>query len=80
MRFIEAEIEECRRCQNKNLEQEFEKFMSMNVKTAKVIFTEEEYSCSNAVAVVLRRGVKTHRLPIHVLVVNGNVYLVRRDM
>ena len=80
MKFIEAEVENTRRSAYKNLKDELSEFMKMNVKSAKVTFTESEYSCSTAARVALSQAIKTNCFPIKVKTANGNVYLVRTDL
>lgn len=81
MRFVKAEIEKAReQQQKKNLKDELAEFMCMGVKTVRVIYRDDEYSCSTAAASALGSAAKRHCLPIDVKQANGNVYLVRRDL
>lgn len=79
MRLIEAEVEKTRMSSYKNLKDELTVFMRMNVKSAKVLFTKDEYSCSTAVRVSLGQAAKRMGLPIKAKSVNENVYLIRTD-
>lgn len=62
------------------LKAKLDKFMAMNIKNAKVVWSEHDYSnsmsCYNAFACAVRR----HVLPIDVRVRNGEIYLMRRDL
>lgn len=62
------------------LKSKLDKFMAMGIKTAKVVWSEHDYSnpmsCYNAFNLAVRR----HVFPIDVRMRNGEVYLVRRDM
>ena len=80
MRFIEAEIEERPVRTYKKLKAELKRFISMNIKSARVIYTEAEYSCSTSARKALSEAAKMHSLPIKALMRNGNVYLIRTDL
>ena len=80
MRFVKAEIEKSDRRQKKDLKAELTEFMGMNVKTVRVIYSDDEYVCPTSAALALRTAAKRHSLPIDVIQVNGNVYLRRRDL
>lgn len=80
MRFIKAEIEKKEYCPKKNLKNEIKAFMSMNVKSVKVVFTKKEYACATAASGSLRYYIRTNELPIKVMIRNGNVYLLRTDL
>ena len=80
MRFIEAEIEKPCKVSYKKLKDEFAVFMRMNVKTAKVLYTKEEYSCITSARVSLCDHIRENDLPIKVTRRNGNLYLTRTDL
>lgn len=62
------------------LKSKLDKFMAMGIKTAKVVWSDHDYtnpmSCYNAFRVAVQR----HVFPINVYMRNGEVYLVRRDI
>ena len=80
MRFIKTELEKKARNPRKDLMKELKAFMSMNVKTAKVVYTKGEYACATAASGALRTCIRTYGLPINVKMRNGNVYLIRTDL
>lgn len=59
---------------------EFERFMNMNVKIAKVVCNDGEYGGDYNISCVLSRAVAQLVLPIDVKVRSNEIYLVRRDI
>lgn len=55
-------------------------FMNMGIKTAVVRFDEHEYKDNKSCHTSLYRSAKRHAFPIDVVMRNGEIYLVRRDM
>ena len=81
MKFVQAEVEKGNaRRPYKKLKDELQVFMRMNVKSAKVIFTKQEYTSAQAANKSLRDGAVAAGLPIKSLMRNGTVYLVRTDL
>lgn len=65
---------------NANPKQFFEEFMESNVEMAKVHFNKDEYSSTNGALASLRDYIKRHNLPVDAKMVNGEVYLIRRNV
>ena len=81
MKFVEAEVEKGNaRRPYKKMKDELEVFMRMNVKSAKVIYTKQEYTSAAAANKSLHDGAINAGLPIKTTVRNGTVYLVRTDL
>lgn len=57
-----------------------DRFMSQDIKIAKVDFGPEEYYAMIGAYNSMRLACKRHVLPIDVTMRNGEVYLVRRDL
>lgn len=64
----------------KSLKNYLQEFMKMNIKTALVEFTELEYKSATAAYTCLRKACKRHAFPIDVRMINGKLYLVRKDV
>lgn len=62
------------------LEEDFEYFMSMNTKYAKVEFSKGEYKTWHSAYYSMRRTIKHLGLPITVKAINYEIYLIRRDI
>lgn len=62
-----------------SLKAEFEGFMSMNIKVAKVD-TGDHYKNSQVAAQVLGKAAKVHGYPIIVAKRKDEIYFIRRDM
>lgn len=80
MRFIEVTNipKQVRSCKHK-LEREILDFIGMDVKTAKVEYSQYEYSCVESLRACLKTACVRVGVPVDVKMVNGEVYLVRRD-
>lgn len=83
MKFIEVmAIPETSKYRRKRGEMQIElkRFMKKHIKMAKVVYGAEDYngpvSCCNSYRAACRRGA----FPVDVLMRNGEVYLIRRDM
>ena len=59
---------------------EFQKFLNMNVKVARVEFFQDEYASVRTARNVLRGAVKRYCVPIKVCIRSGEIYFVRTDM
>ena len=57
-----------------------QEFMKMNVKTARVDYTPEEYTSAQCVSTPFRYAINADGYPIKVQIINGDVYLTRTDM
>ena len=55
-------------------------FMKMNVTYAKFEFTENEYTSAFAAITSLRYYVRNHTVPVIVKIINGELYLIRKDL
>lgn len=65
---------------NHKLTNYLNEFMRMNVKTAKVHFSDGEYKSVRIGAGCLGVAIKRNGYPIEVHVQEGDVYLMRRDL
>lgn len=57
-----------------------DRFMTRDIKIAKVEFSPEEYTAMIGAYNALRRACQRHVFPIDVIMRNGEVYLIRRDL
>ena len=57
-----------------------EEFMTMNVKAVRVDYEECEYAYPTSCASSFRGSIINNRLPIDVRIINGGVYLIRKDI
>ena len=62
------------------IEGELTEFMAMNVKCARVQFTDLEYKSANGCYSSLSKAIKRHAFPIKAFTREGKVYLIRTDM
>lgn len=82
MRFVEVESvpEYNLRSPKKPLKELLEEFVRSNIKCAKFIFDETEYSrCENARQALLR-SCKFGAFPIAISVRGNDIYLIRKDI
>ena len=63
-----------------HLEDELNEFMKMNVKAAKVAWTELEYKNVRSCYEGLLKAAKRFNFPVYVTTRKGEVFLVRRDI
>lgn len=84
MRFITVnEIPKKESLKNRsysNVRAQLEEFMKMNVKYAKVLYTNEEYSSVASMSHTIARSISRASFPIRLVENFNNVYLVRTDM
>lgn len=80
MRFIEVKGFVPRQKKWGRLRVELETFMSMNIKTAKVDYAECEYKKSITCYKCLWNAARRYAMPIRVAMIDGEIYLIRRDM
>lgn len=62
------------------LQGELEEFMNMNVEAAEVSFIANEYKSTNSCYSSLYKSIKRFGYPIQVVVRDGKLYLIRKDM
>lgn len=62
------------------LEKDFEDFMNLGVKCAKVTLDPGRYNSTRVAYAVLSVGVKRWRRPIRIQMQKGEIYFVRTDM
>lgn len=72
--------EQVPKCFKKNNGDDLYEFMNMNVKRAKMDFSNTDYAHSYSAYAAIRTSIKYHNLPITVHFINGEIYLVRTDM
>lgn len=80
MKFTEVKEMPKGRTSPKALDVYFEEFMRMDVKIAKVDFTEHKYVSPEVAARTLYTSAKRRGYPIDVHKRDGEVYFVRKDM
>ncbi len=66
--------------ENFKLKPLFDEFIALNVKVARVDLDEEDYKSPTVAANVLRIAAKRWAVPIRVVLSEGKVYFVRKDM
>lgn len=62
------------------LEKDFDEFMNLGVKCAKVTLEPGRYKSAIVAYAVMHRGIKRWHRPIKVFMRKGEIYLVRTDM
>lgn len=83
MKFVEVmEIPEPSKYRRKRgeMRRDLERFMKKHIKMAKVVYGAEDYSGPVSCCSSYRNACKRWAFPIDVLMRNGEVYLIRRDM
>lgn len=82
MRFTEwkGELPRAKRNRMSKVEAELKEFMAMNVKVAKVTWTDIEYKNDRSCYEGLLRCVKKFGFPIIVTTRKGDVFLIRKDI
>ena len=82
MRFTEWKGEVPKKRSNKmyKLEAGLKEFMAMNVKVAKVTWTDIEYKSSRSCYESLHKAAKKFGFPIDVTTRKGEIFLIRRDI
>lgn len=68
------------RCQSKELKYVFKEFINMNVKVARVDFTEFDYKNVHSAYNNLQKGAARHCVPIRVTKIGDSIYFVRTDI
>ena len=63
-----------------NYTKEFERFMKKNCKFAKVEFEDGEYKNLLSSYPSIKYAIQRRALPIDIRCINGDIYLVRRDI
>lgn len=81
MEFVEVkEVPYSTRAQRGIMEERLEKFMSMNVKYVKITYSVNEYSCPTSCRMSFANAAKRYNFPVDAKMINGEVYLIRRDI
>ena len=81
MKFVEVkEIPTTRRNFQCKFEERLGRFMDRNIKYAKVVYDMDEYTSSTGCALAFKRACLWYGFPIDVKQINGEVYLIRRDI
>ena len=84
MKFVEVAEIPCKKDNPKRKKGELklwlDHFMAHSIKTVRVEFSSEEYTAMIGAYNAMRRACQRHVLPIDVIMRNGEVYLVRRDL
>lgn len=62
------------------LEKDFEDFMNLGVKCAKVTLEPGRYKSTSSAIAAIAKGLERWRRPIKVFMHKGEIYLVRTDM
>ncbi len=79
MRFTKMENGIPKR-ENFKLKPRFDEFIALNVKVVRVDLDEEDYKSPTVAANVLRISAKRWAVPVKVVLSEGEVYFVRKDM
>lgn len=81
MRFTVVDKKEFeKKCEQKKLKYVFMEFINMNVKVAKVNFSEFDYKNMNSAYNNLHKGAIRHRVPVRVTRMGDSIYFVRKDI
>ena len=81
MNFVEVkEIPYTTRARKGFMEERLEQFMHMHVKYVKVTYSAIEYSCPTSCRMSFANAAKRYNFPVDTKMINGEVYLIRRDM
>lgn len=80
MKFIEVKGIRPIRGRMHRMQVEVETFMSMNIKMAKIDYVECEYKNPMACYKSFWTAVRRYAMPIQVTMIDGEVYLIRKDM
>lgn len=82
MKFVkyEGEIKRVARYKYSRVKSYLTEFMNSDIKTAEVIWTEDEYSSVKSAYNSLIKAVRRYVLPIDIVKNEEHIYLVRRDM
>lgn len=84
MKFVEVADVPCKvdkpRRKKGELKLWLDSFMSQDIKTARVDFNPDEYIAMIGAYNAMRRACVRHVLPVDVIMRNGDVYLIRRDL
>lgn len=62
------------------MEERLEKFVRMNVKYVKIDYRIDEYTSPTSCRLSFANAAKKYNFPVDVKMINGEVYLIRRDM
>ena len=62
------------------LEERLEQFMSMKTKYVKVVYSLDEYTSPTSCRCALARACRQYGFPVDARMINGEVYLIRRDI
>lgn len=80
MKFVKYEGENPTKKKYTKLEGYLREFINMDVKVVTVHFDEHEYKSASSCYKSLYNAIRRYTLPVDVVLRNGEVYLVRRDM
>lgn len=81
MKFVKVEnVPEVERKHYAKLKADWQEFMAMNVKIAKVDLTQYSYKTVAVAAQVMAKSIRTWGFPIDLMKRKDEIYLVRRDM
>lgn len=86
MRFVEVNkvpteyLGRGRKDKKRLVDVRLQEFMGMNVKVVRVEYESGEYAYPGSCRTSMYRAVRASGLPIHVIMVDGIVYLERTDM
>jgi hypothetical protein len=81
MKFVEVkEIPSTGRANRGVLEERLEAFMALGIKYAKVVYDADDYTSPTSCRVAFARACRRYGFPVDAKMINGEVYLIRRDM
>ena len=81
MKFVEVkEIPTTSRNMSCKFEERLGRFMDKNIKCARVVYDVDEYTSSTGCAIAFKRACLWYGFPVDVKQINGEVYLIHRDI
>lgn len=63
-----------------NYQKEFDNFMALGVKYARIDWTKEDYASYNSACAAIRTGLWKFNIPAQLVEIDGTIYLVRTDI
>ena len=81
MKFIEVnELPEYQRATYKHVREELEMFLKMNCKYARVDLNSNDYGNPYSACATLSLAARRNGFPIKAAAINGEIYLIRKDI
>lgn len=81
MEFVEVkDIPKTGRANRGIVEERLEAFVKMGVKYAKIVYSIDDYTCPTSCRSAFASACRRYGFPVDAKLINGEVYLIRRDM